>query len=344
MALSADQQAMLQLLLERGQSYGDLGAVLGVDESEVRARARAALTELAGVDPDRNVGLTDYVLGQADPIGRADAVRHLKDDPEDLALAGELSQKLLLVAPEAQLPRLPGEERRPRPPRARRKALPRLPLPGRLRRSPGPEAAPGEGPSAPRARTTLTRRQTQVLVALASGAVLLVAVVLGITGAFGGGSEGGAATTSTGSTSSGNQSIPVRLEPPNGGKASGTATFGLANGQQPFVDVSIHGLQPPPKGDAYVMWMMLTATQGYPLPAVVAVNQNGTFHQRFPISTTSLPLIQRARSVNISVAPTKTIQTVIQSALRHKRIVVRKPGTTVLEGTIGKGGGAGRGS
>src|SRR4029079_15406560 len=29
MALAADQQAMLQLLLERGQSYADLGSVLG---------------------------------------------------------------------------------------------------------------------------------------------------------------------------------------------------------------------------------------------------------------------------------------------------------------------------
>src|ERR687888_1878107 len=135
MALAPDQQAMLQLVLERGQSYGDLASVLGVDEPEVRGRARAALTELAGADPDRNVGLTDYLLGQADPIGRADAVRHLKDDPEDLALATELSQKLRLLAPEGELPRLPGEERRPSA--RRRRALPtsRLRLPQRLRRT-----------------------------------------------------------------------------------------------------------------------------------------------------------------------------------------------------------------
>ena len=74
MAMTPDQQATLQLLLERGQSYADLARLLGEDEDEVRARARAALTELGGADPDRNVGLTDYLLGQADPIGRADAV------------------------------------------------------------------------------------------------------------------------------------------------------------------------------------------------------------------------------------------------------------------------------
>ena len=91
MAMTPDQRATLQLLLERGQTYSDLATLLAVDEAEVRDRARAALTELGGADPDRNVGLTDYLLGQADPIGRADASRHLRDDPGDHALATALA-------------------------------------------------------------------------------------------------------------------------------------------------------------------------------------------------------------------------------------------------------------
>jgi hypothetical protein len=186
---------MLQLLLERGQSYADLASLLAVDEAEVRTRARAALTELAGADPDRNVGLTDYLLGQADPIGRADAVRHLKDDPDDLALATEVTQKIRLIAPNAELPRLPGEERRPRPPG--RSPVSRLPIPKRLRREP---AGGDKEPAAP--RTTLSRRQTQLIVGLGSAAVLIVAVVLGITGAFSGSGSANtvAATTTTSST------------------------------------------------------------------------------------------------------------------------------------------------
>src|SRR6187455_1543681 len=101
MAISPDQQATLQLLLERGQSYDDLARLLGDETDAVRGRARAALTELGGADPDRNVGLTDYLLGQADPIGRADAVRHLRDDPADLELAKEITQKIRLIAPDA---------------------------------------------------------------------------------------------------------------------------------------------------------------------------------------------------------------------------------------------------
>jgi hypothetical protein len=215
--LTADQQAMLQLLLERGQSYTDLALLLGVEEAEVRTRARAALTELAGVDPDRKVGITDYLLGQADPIGRADAVRHLKDDPADLELATELTQKLRLLAPQAELPRLPGEERRPRPRRAPRLPLSRLPIPDRLRRKRAAEQPPEGAAIAETAgswgpRTTLSRRQTQLLVGLGSGAVLLVMIVLGVSGAFSSGDDGtSSTTTSTTSTSAnaGPQGFPV---------------------------------------------------------------------------------------------------------------------------------------
>jgi hypothetical protein len=202
---------MLQLLVERKQSYADLAAVLGVDEAEVRARARAALTELGGVDPDRHVGLTDYLLGQADPIGRADAVRHLKDHPEDLAMATELAQKVTLVAPNAELPRLPGSDRQPRPRRAARLPLSRVPVPGRLRRkSPGDTDAPGSGAAAPRGpRTTLSRRQTQLLVGLGSGAVLLVMVVLAVTGAFSSSGGDSSTTTSTTAANTHPQGFPV---------------------------------------------------------------------------------------------------------------------------------------
>jgi hypothetical protein len=203
---------MLQLMLERGQSYSDLAAVLGVDEAEVRSRARAALTELGGTDPDREVGLTDYLLGQADPIGRADAVRHLKDDPADLGLATELSQKLRLIAPEAELPRLPGEEWRPRPRRASRAPGARVSLPARLRRAPPEpvESAPGDGAATASAARTPSKRQTQLAVGVASGVILLVAIVLWATGAFSGGNgTDPAPANTTAAASEGGEGFPL---------------------------------------------------------------------------------------------------------------------------------------
>jgi hypothetical protein len=330
---------MLQLLLERGQSYADLGSLLGIEEAEVRNRARAALTELAGADPDRRVGLTDYLLGQADPIGRADAVRHLKDNPDDLELTKELAQKLRLIAPQADLPRLPGEERRPRARRAPRLPTSHLRLPARLRRASRP---PAGAATARKPRTTLTRRQTQIILALGSCAVLLVAIVLGVTGAFGGGGSG-AGTETTASSSTPTQRLTrVRLQAPGGGNASGTAIFGLANGAQAFVDVRLSGLKPAPSNEAYVIWLLLTATQGYPL-SPIAVSKNGTYHDRFPIPAAVIPVVARVQLVDVSVAPIDTVRAAIEKALKQKHVVIQKPGTTVLQGAIPRSGASGSG-
>jgi hypothetical protein len=233
--LSADQKALLQLLLERGQSYDDLAGLLDVDQAEVRARARAALTELGGANPDRHVGLTDYLLGQADPIDRADAVRHLKDHPDDLALASEIAQKARLIAPQAELPRLPGEERQPRPRRAGRSLSSRLPMPSRLReRRAAPQAgASGPGEAAPgtrRPRERWSRRQTQLFVGLGSGAVLLVMIVLAVAGVFS--SDGDEVSTAAPSTtaSSTPQGIPLELRPDQSGDVK--SSFPLPPGSE----------------------------------------------------------------------------------------------------------------
>jgi DNA-directed RNA polymerase specialized sigma24 family protein len=47
-ALTDEQRAMLQLLLEGGQGYDDIGSLLGIAPDEVRERARSALREIGG--------------------------------------------------------------------------------------------------------------------------------------------------------------------------------------------------------------------------------------------------------------------------------------------------------
>jgi hypothetical protein len=328
---------MLQLLLERGQSYTDLASLLGVDEAEVRARARATLAELAGADPDRHVGLTDYLLGQADPIGRADAVRHLKDDPADLELATEIAQKIRLIAPAAELPRLPGEERRPRPRRAPGAVMSRLPIPDRLQRGRPAAATPG----AP--RTTMSRRQTQLRVGLASGAVLVLAIILGVAGAFGGGDNGGGTTTTaTTNANAGKELTRVKLRPQSGGGGSGTVIFGL-EGSQPYVDVALNGLTPPPQNQALVIWFLLTANQGYPL-AVVApcsssvpepcLSENGTYHDRVSIDPKVFPVVLKVHSVDVAIAPVDELTKALNNAFKNQKVAFKRPGTSVLRGAI----------
>ena len=323
MAISPDQQATLQLLLERGQSYDDLARLLGDETDAIRARARAALTELGGADPDRNVGLTDYLLGQADPIGRADAVRHLRDDPADHQLAADLCETLRAMYPAAELPRLPGEPRSTG--RRRRPARPA---------EPGTEKTPRRSPLA-----GLNQSQTRVIAIAGVAGILLLAVVLGIAGAFGGGDddEPSAATTAgTSTTAATDEQVQrVALTPVDGGDATGEAVFGLASGDQAFVDVTIDGLDPAPSDRTYVVWLMLTGDEGYPL-APISVSENGSFQNRFSIPAAILPVVARVRFVDVSIAPVKTIQKLVEDAIENTALVIKEPGEVILRGEIPK--------
>src|SRR5215216_30572 len=188
---------MLQLLLEGGQRYEDIGSLLGTGPAEVRSRARSALQEIGGADPDAQVGLTDYLLGQADPIGRADAVRHLQADPEANALAERLVQNLRLLAPKAKLPEIP------EPRGGRRAGAPSAPAPAPGRPAaaappPPPAPAPPDGPGfAARAAGFFSglgrlegKRRTQLIASLAAALGLVIVLFVVLAGG-GGGDDGG---------------------------------------------------------------------------------------------------------------------------------------------------------
>src|SRR4029077_6754255 len=171
---------MLQLLLEGGQGYNDIGSLLGIAPDEVRSRARSALTEIGGADPDAQIGLSDYLLGQADPIGRADAVRHLQSDPEANALAERLAQNLRLLAPKAEIPEIPE-------PRGGRRAGAPPPPPAAAPPPTPPQAPPiAKGPGfASRAAGFFSgfgslsgKRRTQVIVGSAAAPPLVMVVVV----------------------------------------------------------------------------------------------------------------------------------------------------------------------
>ena len=309
MALSADQRAMLQLLLERGQSYDDLASVLGVGVDEVRTRARAALTELAGgADPDAEVGLTDYLLGQADPIGRADAVRHLQADPESHRLASDLRDRLLEISPDARLPELPA-------PKGRRRTAPQAPT---------------------RPRGTMTPRQQQTIVALVAAAVLVLVGILAVAGAFGGGDDDEPVAdtqTTTSAEAEGDVLASVELRPQSGSDATGEATFGVASQDQPYVDLSLSGLNPPSEGETYVVWLLLTDDQGYPL-SPLEVSGEGEFSDRFPIPQFAIPIASRARFVDISLSQNRSLLGDLQQAVKQQKPILGYQGDSVLRGEI----------
>jgi hypothetical protein len=329
MALAQDQRAMLQLLLERGQSYEDIAGLLGGSRDDVRKRARSALEELGGSDPDREVGLTDYLLGQADPIGRADAVRHLQSDPEALALAEELTAKLRLLAPDADLPDLPQ-------PKKRRRAATAAVSPA----SPGGDLGAADRDDdaserrAPRLGAGLSTKQTRMIAGIAGGAVILLFIVLAIAGVFGGGDDTTAGdTTSTADGTVGEEVTTVDLKPSDGGDAGGEAIFGIANETQPFLDLRLAGLEPPPEGQTYVIWFLLEEERGYPL-APITVGDSGSFDDRFPIPQSALPVVVRTQFVDISLVQNRALAGDIQDALRGREVLLDYSGESVLRGRI----------
>lgn len=305
MTISRDQQATLQLLLERGQSYDDLASLLGVGRDQVRDRARAALTELGGADPDRKIGLTDYLLGEADPIDRADASRHLREDPADRELAARLSGRLQELYPHAELPRLPGEPRRERPPRA------------------------GAGPPPARQRLAFV---------LGGAALALLVAVLAIAGAFGGDggedADGSDPPTAAQDGAVAAEPVPIRLEPEGGSDAGGVIVFGLAGTDDPFIELQVRNLEPATPEDAYVLWFLSPDGTGFPLPTPLEVDPNGTLSDRIAVPPQIIAFAYQAKTIAIALNNRRRLDREIRRTVATDQDAIGFPGGTVLSAPI----------
>jgi hypothetical protein len=311
-APTPDQQAVLELLLQPGRTYADLAQLLGIDEEEVRSRARAGLAALGGADPDRSVVLSDYLLGQADPIGRAEAARHLREDPADLELARRICERLREIRVDAELPRLPGKAAGPRP------------------------AAPA--PPERRGLPALGDGRSRLIAALGVGAVALVAVVLAIAGVFSG--EEAPADDATGQAAA-EAVLNIPLRPQGSADAAGRAALGIAEDDQLFVDLQVERLEPPAGNQVYVLWFLFDARSGYPLTPLFP-DQSNAIDERIPIPTDALALLQDTRSLAITVAPRREVMRAIRRALRDVKLVLPRVGEVVLTGRLPRGGRAGR--
>ena len=244
MALSEDSRSLLQLLLARGKSYEDIAGLLGVERSEVKRRANAALTEINGSDPDARAGITDYLLGQADPIARADTARTLAENPEALETATSIADQLRLLVPGADLPD-------PAPTVGSVTAGS-----GKAKASAGTGAAASSG--APVAESAakggdpggrrLSGSHTKLLAILVVAAVLIGLVVV-LIGSLGGDDEEGADTTAS-------RPAPTTavLRPVDGETGQGEVEFGFA-GTSLAANLQFSDLEPSSAGNSYTLWL-----------------------------------------------------------------------------------------
>ena len=245
--LTAEQRAILELILQRGQSYEQLSEKLGMPEGRVRELARQALAELAPitaqrVDEEWRAQLADYVLGQqAGPESTA-TKGHLRRSEAARSWARSLLDSLADLYGEP-LPAIP-EGERAKGGRGKRDAAAAPSV------SPSPEAKPARKrqPLSREGRSSFRRRQL-----LAAGGVLaaiLIGLLLWPVGLLTGDDEAGGDSKKASAQSRNAASGPTGAN----AKMRGQALIFERGGKQQVLITAV-GLTPSSQRQAYEAWL-----------------------------------------------------------------------------------------
>jgi hypothetical protein len=257
--LSADQRAIVELVLQRGKSYDELADLLGLSEDRVRELARDALVTLTPitarqVDGDWRGQLADYVLGQQTGPEATATKGHLRRSEAARAWTRSLLDSLDTLY-EDGMPQVPAGERATRERRPRREER--------------EGAAPARAGLAlsPAAREAVRRRRF-----LAGGGAavlaLLVAILLWPIGVLTGDDEGDKGSEASSPTQ------------PAGGRNQGIAVIAQRDNQrQVIVQAS---LQPNRQREAYEVWLYNNQKDAKSLGAQVT-NAQGAYQGAGPL-------------------------------------------------------------
>jgi Anti-sigma-K factor rskA/Sigma-70, region 4 len=114
--LSAEQRAIVELVLQQGKTYEELSGMLGMPEARVRELARGALVELApvsvrAVEQDWRGQLADYVLGQQAGPEAAATKGHLRRSEAARSWTRSLLDSLDQLYRNGSMPVVPEGER-----------------------------------------------------------------------------------------------------------------------------------------------------------------------------------------------------------------------------------------
>ena len=266
--LPADQRAIIELVLQRGQTYEDLSETLGMSPSRVRDLARDALADLTPatarrVDDDWRGQVADYVLGQQSGPESTATRGHLKRSEAARTWALSLLDALDPLFGNGSRPDIPeaGEPERGRT-RERRPATAGRPLRDRDR-EPRAEREPRDrplgGPLSADALALVRRRR--ILAGAAAAVVVLVAVLLWPIGLLTGDDDDGEGGDQAAQQQPQIVGSPILLEATGGGEAGGSAVV-AEQGSDRILILQAQGLRPTPQnpteedpGFAYEVWL-----------------------------------------------------------------------------------------
>jgi hypothetical protein len=313
--LSAQQRAIVDLILKRGQSYEQLAEKLGMPETRVRELAVEALTSLAPVsaaEVDEGVRpeIADYLLGQQ-AVPEATATRgQLRRSEAGRAWSRSVLDSLEHLYPKGDLPSIPSADSAAEPePRAPKAAKP--PKAPRERKPAAPRA-----PLSPEAAAVVRRRR---LIAAAAGGVLLLFVLLiwpvglltGGDDSDGGDKQAGARTQLVGQ---------VVLRPTQEGSEDAGIAIVTRRGEQ--LELSLQArVTPTKRNQAYEVWLYNSPDDARSLGAQVTDDQGGfAGRTNLPANYKDYRFIDVSReTVDRNAAHSGT------SVLRARTDAIRKP-------------------
>lgn len=261
--LTAEQRAIIELVLKQGQTYDQLGELLGLPTSRVRSMARDALVRLspvsaAAVDSDWRDQLADYLLNQQTGPEATATKGHLRRSEAARGWARSVEDSLDHLYRDGDTPEIPTGEGPDADSRDRR---------SRRERTPGP--ARELSPDAQRA--ILKRR---IAAAAAAGLVLLFVLVVWPFQIFGGDDKKAKASAKSETVGQ----LVLRPTDP----ARRRDTIGLAGIVQTGekLDLIVQARVPPTtRNQAYEVWLYNSPTDARSLGGNVTTRQ-GDFQGR----------------------------------------------------------------
>lgn len=175
--LSAEQRAIIELVLKQGQTYEGLAGMLGMPPARVKELARASLVILspvsaAQVEEDWRGPVTDYLLGQQSASEAAATKGHLRRSEAARAWSRSLLDSLDHLYVSAKVPTIPpgAEPVGKKAPPARREQV----RPAKGGEAPSGEAEPPREKPSPAARDVVLRRRVAGAGAFAVLALLAI--------------------------------------------------------------------------------------------------------------------------------------------------------------------------
>lgn len=199
--------------------------------------------------------------------------------------------------------------------------------------------SPSQRPARPSlgAPTFAIPKERRRLIALAGGALGIVAVVLIAIAVFGGdsGSGGGARGAEGEAVAAANGNVTQAvLEPVGDSDASGRALFGRVGKEEVALEVTAEGLEPTGKGQSYTVWLYRSPKLALRVGSA-QVGEEGELGARFGLPTELLAYVAGGAFNQVRVSRTSDAAYKREVARAEKNEALpRYSGETTLEGKI----------